>query len=577
MPTPTAAETIVDRLRSQGVPRLYGLCGGHILPIWDAAHRRTVEVVDVRHEGSAVYMAHAESEVGGGLGVAVVTAGPGVTNAVTGIANAALARVPVLVLAGRVPRPQHGIGAMQDIPQAEVVAPLCRRVETVSDPYQLLPKLESVIAAALGCEGPAGPAFLEIPVDLLAAPVPAAILPAGGHRRRQVPAHPPDGEAVNAARSLIAGARRPLVIGGRAARACRDRLVKFLDATGACYLDTAESRGSVPESHPSYVPAVRGRVMGEADLVITLGRRLDFQLGYGSQVIFSSARNFIRIGRWFEHTGGNRRGDVEIWADEGQALNALLERGAISSDIDSAWADDIRRENACRRDDMARTLSLHPPGADGRMHPYRLFATLGAHAEEGMLVVADGGDILSFARVGCRPGPFLDCGALGCLGVGVPFAVGAALNNGGAPVVAVIGDGAFGFTAAEVNTAVRRKARVLFVVANNEAWNIERHDQARRFGSRFVGVDLPGCRYDLVARGFGAYAERVEDADKLNAAVQRCMARLPALLDVIVTRDAISPDTASGLAEVPDLQALRTWNDAEARRHHVDAVEPQHP
>jgi Thiamine pyrophosphate enzyme, C-terminal TPP binding domain len=160
------------------------------------------------------------------------------------------------------------------------------------------------------------------------------------------------------------------------------------------------------------------------------------------------------------------------------------------------------------------------------MHPYRVIAAINERLTSQSVVVADGGDILSFARVGVRAVDYLDCGALGCLGVGVPFAIAAALQRPGERVVAIVGDGSFGFTAMEIDTAVRHNARALFVIANNEAWNIERHDQVDRYDN-LVGVELPGCRYDEVARSLGAYAERVDDQDELGAALDRALAQTP--------------------------------------------------
>src|SRR5207245_1000344 len=159
----TVARVVAEFLAARGVERVYGLCGGHVLPIWDEAARLGIQVVDVRHECAAVYMAHAEAELTGRPGVALVTAGPGLTNAVTGFANASMSRAPVVVISGRVPRPQTGMGGLQDIPQAAVVAPLCRRVEVVSERHHVLPRLDAVMDAALGADGAPGPAYIDFP------------------------------------------------------------------------------------------------------------------------------------------------------------------------------------------------------------------------------------------------------------------------------------------------------------------------------------------------------------------------------------------------------------------------------
>jgi acetolactate synthase-1/2/3 large subunit len=197
------------------------------------------------------------------------------------------------------------------------------------------------------------------------------------------------------------------------------------------------------------------------------------------------------------------------------------------------------------------------------MHPYRLLSEVNRVAGQDSVVVADGGDILSFARVALAAQAYLDCGAFGCLGVGVPFANAAAMTLPERPVLAVIGDGAFGFTAMEIDTAVRHRLGVVYVIANNQAWNIEKTDQLQRFAGNVVGVDLPGCRYDLLARALGAAGRRVSDPDALPEALAWARDNAPAVLDVLVTQDAQSPDSAAGLATVPSHQALTKWQQAE--------------
>lgn len=562
----TVAGAVADFLVGRGVVRVYGLCGGHVLPIWDEAARLGIQVVDVRNECAAVYMAHAEAELTGRVGVALVTAGPGLTNAVTGIANAAMSRVPVLILSGRVPRPQTGMGGLQDIPQAGVVAPLCRRVEVVWERHHVLPRLDAVLDAALGCDGPPGPAYIDFPTDLLRETLAGSELDGSWFQARPRHRLRPDPASVAAAAELLREARRPLVIAGRGARRCGPDLVRFLDETGAVYLDTAESRGVVPPDHPSTVPAMRGRAMREADVVVTLERRLDFQVAYGSRAVFAPDARFVRVGRTREETAENRRGDAEVKADVDLALVSMLAAGCTPSNFDAGWRDGLVAANAERARQLVTTMRGAAPGVDGRMHPYTLIAALNDVIGADAVVVADGGDILSFARVALKTPAYLDCGPLGCLGVGVPFATSAALSFPGRPVFALIGDGAFGFTAIEVDTAVRNGARAVLVVANNEGWNIERHDQLQNYGGNLVGVELPGCRYDLLAQSLGAYGERVATADELPGALVRAIERAPSVLDVLVTRDAVSADFAGGLAGVPDRQALRAWDEAERER-----------
>jgi acetolactate synthase-1/2/3 large subunit len=311
--------------------------------------------------------------------------------------------------------------------------------------------------------------------------------------------------------------------------------------------------------------------MAEADMIITVGRRLDFQLAYGSPAVFSTDARFVRLGTSSDELSDNRRGDAELRGDVSATLKALLEAGVVPEQPDGTWTESMRAYNRKKTEKFVAGLGKQPPGSDRRMHPQTLLAAVNEFIDGDTIVVADGGDILSFARAALRAETYLDPGALGCLGVGVPFAVSAALTFPDRRVIAVIGDGSFGLSAMEIDTAVRSGARAVFVVANNGAWGIERNDQLVGYNGNLVGVDLPGCRYDLVAQRLGAYAERIERPEDLPGAIERALENAPALLDVAVTKEAESPDFKNGLAGVPDRQALEIWDRAEKRRHVAEA------
>lgn len=566
----TAARLVAEFLAHRGVRRIYGLCGGHVQPIWDEAARLGIEIVDVRHESAAVYMAQAEADLTGSMGVAMVTAGPGLTNAITGIANASVSRSPVLIISGRPPRPQAGMGALQDMPQSELIRPICRRVEVVSQRHHILPRLEASVRAAEGIGTPSGPAYIDFPTDLLRETVTDADVDELFFEPHAPEQGLPSEAAVSRAASLIKKSRKPLVVSGRAAKGAGKELDAFLRASGALYLDTTESRGAVPLGHSAAVPAARGKILAAADVIITVGRRLDFQLAYGSKAVFSPDAKFVRLGASNDELSDNRPGDAELFGSVSASLNALIDAGAAPEEPDAAWSESMQAYNREKTQKFMQGLGKKPAGSDGRMHPQTLLATVNEFIDETTIVVADGGDILSFARAALQAETYLDPGALGCLGVGVPFATSAALNFPDRRVFAVIGDGSFGLTAMELDTAVRSGARAVFVVANNESWGIERNDQLAGYNGNLVGVDLPGCRYDRVAEGLGAYAERVEKPEGLPGAIERALQNAPALLDVAVTKEAESPDFKNGLAGVPDRQALEVWDRAERDRHTVD-------
>lgn len=561
----SAAALVARFLKARGVDRIFALCGGHIMPLWMRIDAEGIRIVDVRDERAAVYMAHAHAELTGGLGVALVTAGPGVTNAMTGIANAHVSRAPVLVLSGTPPRQQENRGALQDMAHTDFVRALTRYARTVREPDLVLQELDEAVARALGQGGSEpGPVYLDFPVDTLRAPVPRALmLPeqlAGAPRDRLLP----DPAAVKRAVDLLWSAKRPLFISGRGARGAGAPLVALLDRLGALYLDTGESRGLVPDEHPSVVAAMRGTVMTEADLVITVGRRLDFQLAYGSPAVFGDAK-FLRVADCAAELRDNRRGTAEVFASCSATLEAILAAGGSRLPAtDEAWARSTRAKHVERAQKLVTTMAAAPAGKDGLMHPNRLLAALRKGLPRDTVLVADGGDFLAFARVGLPASTYLDPGSLGCIGIGTPFGVAASLACPDRTVAVVTGDGSFGFNAMEIDTAARHKAPVLVVVANNGSWAIEVRDQQETHG-KVVGTRLQFADHAAMARAFGLHGERVERAEDLPGAIARALANRPALLDVLVTPEAVSSDAKSGLAWVPDLQALEAWDTAERK------------
>lgn len=559
-----AAALIARLLKARGVDRVFGLCGGHIMPIWMRLDAEGIRIIDVRDERAAVYMAHAHAELTGGLGVAIVTAGPGVTNAMTGIANAHVARASVLVLSGTPPRQQENRGALQDMAHTDFVRPLTRYARTVRQPELVLQELDEAIARAFGQGGEPGPVYLDFPVDTLRADVPLAV---------QLPEHfapksrdlmLPDPAAVQRAVDLLWSARRPLFVSGRGARGSGKVLTRLLDRLGALHLDTGESRGLVSDDHPSVVAAMRGSVMSEADLIITVGRRLDFQLAYGSPAVFGAAK-FLRLADCAAELRDNRRGAAELFATPSASLEAILTAAGERAPLtDKAWASTVRTKHLERASKLHASMKTAAPGSDGLMHPNRLLAALRDKLPKDAVIVADGGDFLSFARVGLPASTYLDPGSLGCIGIGTPFGVAASLALPERTVAVVTGDGAFGFNAMEIDTAVRHKAPVLIVVANNGSWAIEVRDQLETHG-KVVGTQLQFADHAAMARAFGMHAERIERVEDLPGAIERALANRPALLDVLVTPEAVSSDAKSGLAWVPDLQPLAAWDEAEKR------------
>ena len=561
----SVAAWIARTLDARGIDRIFGLQGGHIQPIWDHVARLGIRILDVRDERAAVHMAHAHAELTGRLAVAMVTAGPGVTNTVTAVANASLARAPVLLIGGCTSRPQANMGPLQDIPHVDILRPVTRYARTARVAEQALRELDEAIARAVGDLGEPGPAYIEFPTDVLRQLVPPHLVLDDWIMPKPPRRLVPDPDRISEAVAAIRAARRPLVVSGRGARNAGKALLRFLEAGNALYLDTQESRGLVPSEHKSFVGSMRAAAMAEADLVITLGRKLDYQLAYGSPAVYPSAR-FVRIADTTGELIDNRRGTPEILANVGLALDALTQAlGNDPGERDTAWLDALRGKH---RERMAKAADTPAPrrGTDGKIHPVAIFEAIRKVANPDYIGVADGGDLLSFARVGLAARTYLDAGAFGCLGVGVPFATAAALAFPGRQVISVNGDGAFGINAMEIDTAVRHDAKAVFIVSNNAAWNIERFDQEFNYGGRVVGTTLRHSDYAAMARALGAHGERIEDPDDLADAIARGLENAPAVIDVVTSQDAVSSDAQKGLGFVPDYQPLTAWDEAERKR-----------
>ncbi len=561
----SCAAWIARFLKARGIDRIFGLQGGHIQPIWDHVARQGIRIIDVRDEGAAVHMAHADAELRGGFGVAMVTAGPGVTNCVTAMANASLARVPVLLIGGCTSRPQANMGPLQDIPHVDLLRPVCRVARTLRVPDQVVRELDEAVARAMGDNGEPGPAYVEIPTDVLRTHVPSQLVLDEWMAAKPKRVLPPVPAAIREAVDVFWGARRPVVVTGAGARGAGEALTRLLDATGALYLDTQESRGLVPADHPATVAAVRAAAMGEADVVLLIGRKLDYQVGYGSPAVFPAAR-FIRLADNAGELVDNRRGQPELLATPALALDAMVAAaGNREPAIDKTWADSLRKRH---RERITAAAARQGPatGEDGKIHPRAIFDAIAVSADPDYVAIADGGDLLSFARTGLQATTYMDAGAFGCLGVGVPFAVAAALALPGRQVISVNGDGAFGINAMEIDTAVRHGARCVFIVSNNAAWNIERLDQEMNYGGRVVGTTLRHSDYAGMARALGLHGERVEKPEELKPALERALKNAPALVDVVTSQTVISSDAQKGLGFVPDYQALTAWDEAERKR-----------
>ncbi|MET8563546.1 acetolactate synthase [Streptomyces flaveolus] len=519
-------ELAVAALRAHGVDTLFTLSGGHVFSVLHAAAGAGMRVIDVRHEQTAVFAAEGYARLTRRPAVALLTAGPGVTNGVSGLATAQANGAPVVVLAGRASQRRWGSGSLQEFDHVPLVAPLTKEARTVTGTEAIPGELRALTAAAATPHR--GPVFLDIPIDVMHRRATATLLP-------PVPAAPlpPDPEEVARAAQLLATARRPVLVAGsdvwwggawEALRHCAEslRVPTFMNGQG---------RGCLPARHELAFSRSRD-ALKEADVVAVVGAPLDFRLAFGR---FGTAR----VVHVVDHPA-LRATHVPTAASPAGDLREILEGMAAwpghRADHEE-WTDRLRElERARRRTDRLELEETSEP-----VHPARVIGELSAQLDDDAVVIGDGGDFVSYAgRLldSHLPGCWLDPGPFGCLGSGIGHAVAARLLHPDRQVVLLLGDGAFGFSAGDVDTLVRHRLPVVMVVGNNGIWGLEKHPMRALYGSD-VAADLqPGCRYDQVVEALGGAGETVTDPREIAPALRRAFAAgRPYLVNVLTDPD----------------------------------------
>jgi acetolactate synthase-1/2/3 large subunit len=544
----TGGELVARVLAREGVGAIFTLCGGHVLPIYDACLRHGIRIIDVRHEQAAAHAADAWARLTRGLGVAVVVPGPGVTDAVTGVANAHAARSPLLLVGGGSPLGLKGRGALQEMDQVSLLAPITKGAWAVPEPRLISEYLARAIDVAL--TGQPGPVFVEIAIDLLMSTVDErdAPLPAPGVRGRAAPA--PD--AVDRVAALLASAERPAIVAGSGVYwdGAWDALTGLAERAGAPVFTNGMGRGCLPHDHPMAFQLARGLALREADVVLVLGTPLDFRLGYGQAPAFGDGARVVMVDADGRDFGRNRTLAEGIAADVGRTLAAL--HAAVPAGLPGrteGWRRRLRdKERAERRKQDVLAASDQTP-----ITHYRLAAELAAVMDERTCLVADGGDVVTCASKIVplsRPAQWLDPGPLGVLGVGPPFALAAKALRPDRRVLLLSGDGAFGLNGMELETAVRFDLPLVCVVGNDGGWGMIRSVQQTFYGrERTVATSLPFTRYDRLAEALGGEGETVEDPRRLRPALEHALGGgRVACLNVILDPDAYRREGGGSLA-----------------------------
>jgi acetolactate synthase-1/2/3 large subunit len=546
--TLTGGRLVARMLRKEGVGTLFTLSGLHVAPIYAGCVDEGIRIVDTRHEQAAAHAADAWARLTRGVGVAVVTAGPGVTDAVTGVANAWAANVPLVLLGGAAPTFNQGRGSLQEMPQTQLFAGITKWSDRVPS-ADLVP---SFLAKAfrVARAGRPGPVFLELPWDVLSNGADEALAEAQTLYRTDARS-PGDPAKLDLALALLARAERPVVMAGSSI--WRDDAVAALDAfatrAGVPVFLNGMGRGCLPRSHPAFFDLARKDALAGADVVLVVGTPLDFRLGYGTEPTFAAGAKVVQVDIDAAEIGRNRPIDVGIVGDARSVLEALAAgwRGAVPA----AWPRLLREKEAARRDRQRE----HEQSDQRPIHHFRLARALDTVAARAGDVtwVADGGNVVAVAakviRVG-GPGRWLDPGPLGTLGVGAPFAIAAKLLAPERPVCVLQGDGAFGLNGMDFDTALRFKLPMVVVVGNDAAWGQIRIPQRGLFGEdHAIATTLAPTRYDRVVEALGGKGEHVDDPAQLVPALERAFASGTVYcVDVAIDPEAAASSGAAGYA-----------------------------
>ena len=538
---------VARTLKEAGCNVVFTLCGGHVAPIYDGCVEFGIAVVDTRHEQAAVHAADAHARLTRGLGVAILTAGPGVTDGVTGIANAQFANSPVLIIGGAPKQSQMGRGTLQEMDQLALVRPICKGVFTVTNPDRLSETIAQ--AAQLALSGIPGPVFVEIPFDVVAASTEVLQLHQASFRALPQAA---DAGTIEELAAILAKSERPVIFAGSAVWwDDAGSAVEALAARGIPVLSNGMARGVLPHDHASALALARGKALRECDALVLVGAPLDFRLGYGKEI--NASANIVAIDRDARVFGKNRACTLALHADARSALRALdgaLSRRSFDEGRVAAWRESLRAEEHTRMQPMIAWAA----DESGPVNHFRLAKAIAdisdMDPERETIVIGDGGDVVSMAARMIRPrkmGLWLDPGPFGTLGVGAPFALAAKHLRPDAHVVLLSGDGSFGLTGFDIETCVRFNLPVTVVVGNDAAWGQIRVPQITAFGeARAVGSSLAPIRYDHVVKAFGGEGEHVASGAELDAAMLRARtANKVYCLDVALDRTFIQKNKLS--------------------------------
>jgi acetolactate synthase I/II/III large subunit len=525
-------------LKQAGCECIFTLSGGHVMPIYDGCLDEGIKVVDVRHEQAAVHAADAWSRLHPGkVGVAVLTAGPGVTDGVTGVANAWRANSPVLVIGGQGPFRNLRRGSLQEMDHVAVMRPISKWADACYDTRRIPEYIEIALRHAVS--GVPGPSFLEIPMDVLmgSAEWEQVTFP---RIHTQISRNAPPREDAQRALEILAAARKPVLMAGTGVKWSQGSraLNAFIDAVHLPSFVNGMGRGQIPHDSPQLFNRVRKEALKDCDVFVLAGSVLDFRLGFGRNI--NPKAKIIQLDMDSTLIGQNRSADAPLVGNLGSSFELLLQLMKDESlQLDfSAWRDSLRVREAEIEAQFESQLSSDEVPID----PLRLCREIRSCVDANTILIGDGGDIVAQASKVLpvmSEGAWMDPGPLGTLGVGMPFALAAQIAHPDKRVVIIYGDGSFGFNGMEFDTAVRFGLPIVGVLGNDAAWGQMLRPQVSAYGAgRTVATLLDYTRYDKVVEALGGHGEYVEQPGEIAPAIRRALASgKPALVNVKIRRD----------------------------------------
>jgi acetolactate synthase-1/2/3 large subunit len=539
---------VARALKQEGVRYIFTLCGGHVMSIYDGCLDEGIGVIDVRHEQSAAHAADGWARVTGEPGVAVVTAGPGLTDAVTGVATAWRANIPMIVIGGQAPRMFQDMGGLQDMDHVSLMRPITKWAVSVPSAR----RLGEYVAAAfrVATTNVPGPVFLEMPLDLLFDQVEErdVVVP---ERSRTAAGVGPDPVYVERAFELLRGAQRPVCLVGSQLFWSRRREAypEFVRTFELPVYVNGQARGSLDPDDPHWFLHTRKDALRRADVVLIFGTPLDFRLGYGRSTHINAEAKLIHVDLDGRELGKNRGCDVGIIGDTGlvmEALTACARAARFRPELSRAWLAELRAL------EQAKWEALQPQLASDEVpiNPLRVCAEVGRFVTDKTILVGDGGDFVGSAANVLRPrgfGHWLDAGPLGTLGAGPGYAMAAKLASPASDVIILYGDGAFGLNMMEFEACIRQKINIVGVIGNDAAWMQILRGQEQMYGpDRTPACKLAHSRYDRMIEALGGHGEWVERPEELRPALERALgAGKPAVVNVKIGRSDFRKDAIS--------------------------------